>query len=165
MSVPFHITPIDAEAKDRFKQVKSKIPRKLPVGRAPTPVELRKVIDSLKDFVAEYIPAKPKLREHWDIDVRSRKKPKSGPGAFIVLLPLKSTTKPLPSVHIESGHPEVAALIAVEIFRLCGPQLLDGEDIFGPHLVDGNRSAIELVEAMEAHASDEFAEYNEEFDG
>jgi hypothetical protein len=165
MSTSFWITPIDTEAKDRFKQAKVKLPRRLPASRAPTPAELRDVLDSLEDYVAEFTPEKPKTGEGWYIGVRSRRKPKSGPGLFIAMSPLKSAAKPVPLVHVESGHLEVAALVAVELAKVCGPQLLDGEDSYGPHLVDGGLSASELAQAMEAYAAEESDDYPAEFGG
>lgn len=160
----FMITPIDAEAKARFKQAKVKLPKKLAASRGPTCTELKQAIDGMEDFVGKYKPVKPTVGKDWQIDLRSRKKTKNGPGLFIIATELKSTTKPIEYVDIDMGDYPVVALLAVEIAKLCGPQLLEGEDIYGPHLVDGSKTGAEIAEAMEEHAKKEFGQY-EDFEG
>ena len=160
MSTSFWLSSLDAEAKARLRQAKTKIPRKLPKGRALTAADLCIALKALPaTYSVEFKPVAPKPGENWCIDVTTKRKRKSGPWTFFNIA-FAGMKKPLPLIHFEAGHPETVGAIAIELAKLTGPLVLDGEDIYGPHLITAEVLLADLVDAMEGRASKELKGLN-----
>lgn len=155
MSESFWIGPLDKEAKARLRQVKAKVPKGVISTRAPTPAEFKTVIESLPGFKVEYLPEKPKIGESWQITLKSQKKPKTGPFVLISCSKFPGENQPLSIVYVEAGTLEVVVPIAIGLAKICGTLVLDGEDLYGPHLVEANSKVEALIEAMNAFAEEE----------
>jgi len=160
MSTPFWLTTLDAAAKARLRQAKVKIPRKLPKGRTPTASNLTVALEALpSSYSVELTPTPPKSGENWCIHITTKKKRKSGPWALSNIA-FKGMNKPLPVILFEGGHPETVGSVAIELAKITGPLVLDGEDIYGPHLITGEVILADVVDAMEGRASKELKAYN-----
>lgn len=162
MGTSFTIEPITADAKKRLRSAGSAVPARLPSSRGPTAEELRRALAALQGMKVEFSPDEPAVGDEWYINIRAGRRPKSGPFASIIIRQFPGAGKPLSHLYVERGSVDVVAALAIETARAAGPQVVDGEDVYGIHLADGERSPDELAAAMETHGG---AELGEELEG
>jgi hypothetical protein len=112
------------------------------VGRNPSPVELRAVLDELSDYDVQYSVSE----NNWQADIRARRGiPLFRPTSLLCVVDYTGDESESHLVCLESGDMYLNLLIAERLSRTCGPLLIIPDTGTLPLLVTPGSDPTELI--------------------
>lgn len=116
MGVIYSVCPLDVDGRDLLLSY-GVTGGPWPDGRNPRVSEIRRILDGLSEFEADYDPS-PSPGRPWGVLISHRTRPDEAPWAHLCTLNYDPT---LPTeIYFEKGWPELIVRIVVALAEVCG---------------------------------------------